>query len=143
MRSSDAGLALIRRFEGFSATPYRCPAGYMTIGYGHMLAPGEHYDRIDEEKAQLLLRQDVRVAEYEVMRLVTRVVHQGAFDALASFTFNLGGAALQRSALRRAINRGDDEETARQWMRWVYAGGRIMQGLVTRRKAELALYFPT
>lgn len=142
MHVSDTGLALIRRFEGFSPTAYICPAGYPTIGYGHVLLPGERYGRIEEAEASALLRQDVRVAERDVSRLITRLAHQGAFDALVSFTFNLGGAALQRSSLRRAIDRGDDEETVRQWMRWVYAGGRVLQGLVARRKAELMLYFP-
>lgn len=140
MRTSEQGLALIRRFEGFAAVPYRCPAGYMTVGYGHVILPHERFDRIDERTAAALLQEDVRIAEREVLRMISRIPHQGAFDALVSFTFNLGGAALQRSSLRRAINGGDDEEAARQWMRWVYAGGRMMAGLVRRREAELALY---
>lgn len=142
MRTSHAGLTLIKRFEGFSARPYRCPAGYMTIGYGHVVLPGEVWeDAIDEDAAGRLLAVDVMVAERAVMRFIDAIKEQARFDALVSFTFNLGAAALQRSQLRQAVNRGDDEAAARQWVRWVYAGGRVLPGLVARRQAELGLYF--
>lgn len=141
MRISHRGLSLIRQYEGFSAVPYWCPAGYRTIGYGHVVLPGEVWDRpLTEEEATGLLREDVRIAEQAVLRQIRYLKGQSAFDALVSFTFNLGEAALQRSRLRLAVNRRDDADTAAQWGRWVYAGGKVLGGLVARRKAELALY---
>lgn len=77
MQTSDAGLALIRRFEGFSPTPYRCPAGYLTIGYGHVIGPRESFARIEEAEALAWLKQDVRVAEQAVSALIAVALRQG------------------------------------------------------------------
>ncbi len=141
MRVSWQGLELIRTFEGFSAVPYLCPAGYATIGYGHVVLAHEVWDRpIDEARGMQLLEKDAQAAEVAVRRLLPNVTAQNGFDALVSFTFNLGAAALQRSQLRQAILRGETEAIAKQWLRWVYAKGRILPGLVRRRQAELALY---
>lgn len=141
MHISQEGLSLIKRYEGFSPVPYRCPAGYLTIGYGHVVMPGERWEQpVGEDEATQILRRDVRIAERGVSRQISYLKGQGAFDALVSFTFNLGEAALQRSRLRAAVNRKDDADTAAQWGRWVYAAGRVLPGLVARRKAELALY---
>ena len=100
------GLDLIKRFEGFSQTVYFCPAGYPTIGYGHVVKDDEDFSEgIDEAEAEELLRQDTMIAERAVLRLINVPLTDGQFDALVSFTFNLGGGALQRSTLRRKINR--------------------------------------
>ncbi|MEJ0009880.1 MAG: lysozyme [Alphaproteobacteria bacterium] len=141
MRTSEAGIALIKHFEGFSALPYRCPAGYLTIGYGHLLtgAKGEPA-QLDAAGAETLLRADLRLAEEAVGRLIARALAQCQFDALASFTFNLGAGALQRSTLRRCVDRGEDRGAAQQFLRWVFARGRKLPGLVRRRSAEAALY---
>lgn len=139
LRTSENGLALIRRFEGFSATPYRCPAGYLTVGYGHVIKT-EQFPTITVETAERLLAQDVYIAEGAVGRLISEKLNQNQWDALASFTFNLGAVALQRSALRACINRGDHAGAAEQFGRWVYAGGRKLPGLITRRNAEKTLY---
>lgn len=142
MKISSAGLTLIRQFEGFSPTPYRCPAGIWTIGYGHVLLPAEEGSllRVDEAMAKTLLRGDVRHAERAVRRLIRTPLTQSQFDALVSFTFNLGAAALQRSSLRRSIHRREEGEVAQQWMRWVWGGGRKLAGLAKRRAAELRMY---
>lgn len=140
MRMSETGLSLIRHFEGFSATPYRCPAGYLTIGYGHVLAPGEDFQLIDHAKAGHLLQQDVKQAEQAVAALIEVALRPHQFDALVSFTFNLGSGALQRSTLRRVVNRGEHDEVPAQLQRWVFAGGRRLPGLVCRRHAESRLY---
>lgn len=140
-RVSERGLALIRTFEGFSARPYRCPAGYWTIGYGHVMRPGEHFPaEIDEAAAATLLRHDLAAAERAVRRLIEAPLRQGQFDALASFTFNLGAGALQRSTLRRRANRREHALAAAEFSRWVWAGGRKLPGLVRRRAAEALLY---
>lgn len=140
MQVSHAGLALIREFEGFCAAPYRCPAGLWTVGYGHVLAPHEPLITITQAEAEALLRKDVRHAAQSVKALVNVPLTQGQFDALVSFTFNLGSGAFERSTLRRVVNQGAHDEVPEQLMRWVYAAGRKMPGLLRRRAAEAALY---
>ena len=135
------GLDLIKRFEGFSRIVYFYPAGYPTIGYGHVVKDDEDFSAgIDEAQAEALLRQDARIAERAVLRLINVPLTDGQFDALVSFTYNLGGGALQRSTLRRKINREEHAEVPEQFMRWVWAGGRKLKGLVRRRAAESKLY---
>ena len=135
------GLDLIKRFEGFSRTVYCCPAGYYTIGYGHVVKSDENFTAgIDEEQADALLRQDAVIAKRAILRLINVPLTDGQFDALVSFTYNLGGGALQRSTLRRKINRAEHTEVPEQFMRWVWAGGRKLKGLIRRREAESQLY---
>ncbi|MBB65534.1 MAG: muraminidase [Waddliaceae bacterium] len=135
------GLDLIKRFEGFSRTVYFCPAGYPTIGYGHVVKPYENFSAgIDEAQAEELLRQDAVIAERAVLRLINVPLTDGQFDALVSFTYNLGGGALQRSTLRRKINREEHADVPEQFMRWVWAGGRKLKGLIRRREAETEIY---
>jgi lysozyme len=95
---------------------------------------------ITPEQAEALLRQDVQAAERAVLRLITVPLTDGQFDALVSFTFNLGAGALQRSTLRRKVNRGDHANVPAEFRKWVWAGGRKLEGLVKRREAELLLY---
>ncbi len=140
MRTSSAGLALIARFEGFSPTPYHCPAGILTIGIGHAIRAGERFETLSEDEALALLRQDVALAERAVARLIQVPLTQHQFDALISFTFNLGSGALQRSRLRRLINRAEHDAVPAELLRWVWAGGRKLPGLVRRRAAEGRLY---
>lgn len=137
------GLDLICHFEGFSPIIYLCPAGYPTIGYGHLIteANKERFlDGIDELEALDLLKTDVQKAEQSVLRLINVPLTDGQFDALVSFTFNLGGGALQRSTLRRKVNRGEHSAVPAEFMKWVWAGGRKQKGLVRRRRAEGLLY---
>ena len=135
------GIDLIKRFEGFSRTVYFCPAGYPTIGYGHVVKPHENFSAgINEVQAEELLCQDAVIAERAVLRLINVPLTDGQFDALVSFTYNLGGGALQRSTLRRKINREEHAEVPEQFMRWVWAGGRKLKGLIRRREAEVTLY---
>jgi len=134
------GIDLIKRFEGFSSTVYICPAGYPTIGYGHLVRSGESYAVISETEAEGLLRKDVESAERAVLRLVSVPLTDGQFDALVSFTFNLGAGALQRSTLRRKVNQQAHREVPEQFMRWVWAGGRQLSGLARRRAAEVESY---
>lgn len=134
------GIDLIKWFEGFSSTVYICPAGYPTIGYGHLVRSSEFFTEITETEAEELLRKDVESAERAVLRLVNVPLTDGQFDALVSFTFNLGGGAFQRSTLRRKVNRQAHAEVPGQLMRWVWAGGRKLKGLCIRREAESKLY---
>lgn len=138
---TEDGLRLIRRFEGFSAVPYLCPAGYLTVGYGHVVKnPDAFRQPITEDEAAEILAVDVETAERAVLRLISVLLTDGQFDALVSFTFNLGAGALQRSTLRRKVNREEHEDAAAEFLRWVWAGGRKLNGLIRRRQAEAALY---
>jgi len=137
------GLDLIKRFEGFSPMIYICPAGYPTIGYGHVVRDDERdrfADGIDEEEAEDLLQGDVRWAERGVLRLIDVPLTDGQFDALVSFTFNLGTGALQRSMLRRKVNQEEHAQVPQEFMRWVWAGGRKLRGLVARRARKSVRY---
>jgi lysozyme len=134
------GLALIKHFEGFSPIIYLDAAGLPTIGYGHLVRRDEQSKwphGIGEEEAEYLLAADVGESERAVLRLITVPLSDGQFDALVSFTFNLGGGALQRSALRRKVNRIEFGPVPDEFRRWVWAGGRKLSGLARRREAEI------
>jgi lysozyme len=140
---TEKGLGIIKKFEGFSPTVYICPAGYPTIGYGHVVKLQERErfaGGITAEQAEALLRQDVQTAERAVLRLITVPLKDGQFDALVSFIFNLGAGALQRSTLRRKVNSGDHAAVPGEFGKWVWAGGRKLEGLVKRREAEWIHY---
>jgi GH24 family phage-related lysozyme (muramidase) len=140
---TEAGLDLIKRFEGFSPTIYICPAGYPTIGYGHVVLVHEREQFaacLTQAEATDILRKDVGIAERAVVRLISVPLTDGQFDALVSFTFNLGAGSLQRSTLRRLVNRGEHEGVPSELMKWVWAAGRRLPGLVRRRKAEALAY---
>lgn len=136
--------AVIRRFEGLRLQPYLCPSGYWTIGYGHRLGESAGSPPpaapVTQEEVARWLQQDVNAAHDALMRLTQVTLSQPQVDALCSFIFNLGPAAFQRSALRRAVNRGAHHDAAQQFSRWVWADGRKLPGLVARRQAEAALY---
>jgi GH24 family phage-related lysozyme (muramidase) len=140
---TDAGLDLIKQFEGFSPTVHTCPAGYPTIGYGHVVLAHEREQfaaGIMQSDATELLRKDVGIAERAVLRLISVPLTDGQFDALVSFTFNLGASALQRSTLRRKVNSGEHSAVPMELMKWVWAAGKKLPGLVRRRQAEGAIY---
>lgn len=138
--SSD-GLALIKLFEGFRPMPYLDVAGFPTVGMGHLIRQGEDFTQgISEAEGEDLLRRDVEQFERAVVRLTPRQLDQSQFDALVSFTFNLGVGAYQRSTLRQCVIAGHDDMVPAQFMRWNRAGGMVRLGLTRRRKAEAALY---
>ena len=139
MRISERGIALIKRYEGFSPVPYVCPAGYLTVGYGHVMQAYEAIELREEEATEVLIT-DACIAEVAVMRLIRTPLTQLQFDALVSFTFNLGAGALQRSTLRRKINLGEHSAVPHELSKWVFAAGKRLPGLVARRKAEATLY---
>lgn len=137
------GLKLIKRFEGFSAKAYLDSAGFPTIGFGHLIKPHEKYllkNTITAAQAEELLIQDIAVAENAVARLISVPLTDNQFDALVSFTFNLGGGTLQRSTLRAKLNRQEYWCVPAELMRYVYAGDKKISGLVMRRMAEVELF---
>ncbi len=137
------GIDLIKHFEGFEPEIYLDAAGFPTIGYGHLLRSGEakmFENGISPEAGEALLIKDVLSAEQAVCRLIRVPLTDGQFNALVSFTFNLGSGALQRSTLRHKVNREEHSEVPEQLMRWVWADGRRLQGLIRRRFAETEFY---
>lgn len=101
---------------------------------------GTFTEGITKLEAERLLRKDVCFAERAVLRLIKVPLSDGQFDALVSFTFNLGSGSLQRSTLRRKLNRAEYDSIPNELMRWVNAGGRRLKGLVRRRAAEAELF---
>lgn len=139
MKISQAGLDLIKEFEGFEPEAYLCPAGIWTIGYGHTGDVSEG-QTVTEEEAEELLRQDVAFAEDAVTDYVEGDLTQGQFDALVCFVFNIGAGAFRDSTLLRLLNQGDNEGAAEQFLRWNKAGGKVLSGLTRRREAERELF---
>jgi lysozyme len=134
-------LELIKRFEGFSSTVYLCPAGVPTIGYGHAVKPRETFEQpMSEDTAMLLLQKDLYQFQLSVQRLITAPLNDNQYSAILSFTYNLGGGALQRSTLRQKLNRGEYETAADEFGKWVFANGRKLKGLIYRRSAEEKLF---
>lgn len=135
-QTSEDGVELIKHFEGLRLTRYNDAAGKPTIGYGHLIQSGELFPtRIMEDVAEELLRNDLRIAEEAVLRRTERELTQGEFDALVSFTFNLGAHNLAHSTLLRKVN-ADDYTAAGEFGRWIFAGGKPLSGLIKRRAAE-------
>ena len=138
--TNQNGIRLIKFFEGFRSKPYICSGGHNTIGFGHKILAHEKFDYISRSEAESILRNDLLCAEKSVLRNITYVLSDDQFAALVSFTFNMGGSALQRSTIRQKINYGQYKDAGLEFLRWVYAGGKILPGLVKRRKAEHNLF---
>ncbi len=139
--TNQIGIEFIKNFEGFSAKPYICSGGHRTIGYGHKIRANESFNEIDISAAKNLLKQDLLIAESAVIKLINRPLTDNQFAALVSFTYNLGSAALQRSTLRQKVNYGLHKEIEHEFLRWIYANGKKLKGLIRRRKSESMLFF--
>ena len=141
MEASDILIEKLKEFEGFRRDAYRDAAGVLTIGYGHTAKDVREGDRLTMYGAEQLLMIDLKEHEAAVRRLnVART--QGQFDALVSFAFNLGIGRLQRSTLLKTIrNGGSKAQIQREFKRWVFAGGKPLQGLVKRREWEGRRFF--
>lgn len=141
MKLSETGLALIKEFEGCELIAYRDAVNVLTIGYGHTGPDVTENLVISQERAEELLRQDVAIFEKGVEELVTVPLTQFEFDALVSFSYNLGLGALQRSTLLKLLNEGKPRSVvANEFPRWNQADGKVLQGLTRRRNAEKALF---
>ena len=146
MKISDSGLELIAHFEGFSSKPYLCPAGVLTIGYGTTIySNGKHVkmsdDNITKDEALEIMRDQIdKTYGTAVNRYVQIELTQNQFDALTSFTYNLGAGNLRSSTLLRKLNQGKMGRAGREFLKWDRAGGRKLAGLTRRRKAEMELF---
>ena len=137
---SHRGLDLIKEFEGYSPQPYRCQAGKMTIGYGHMIKRGEKFGRINREQAEKLLEQDVSVAEETIKNHVKVPLTRNQYDAVCSFVYNTGAYNFGNSTLLRKLNSRDYNGAASEFLKWVNAAGKKSEGLERRRLNEKRLF---
>lgn len=135
----DSTLQLIKRFEGFSPTPYPDAQGY-SIGYGHFILPGEAYQYLTEPEAYELLRSDARKFADTVKRTVTVELSQNQFDALVSLAYNIGASAFANSTLVKLLNAGDYDGAAAQFARWNKSQGAVLPALVARRETERQMF---
>ena len=138
-RTSGKGIDLIKRWEGYRSIAYLCPANVWTIGYGHTatVKPGMCINQVEAEE---LLKSDLRRFENAISNLVKVPLTQAQFDALVSFTFNVGISAFGKSTLRKKLNRKDYSGAANEFGRWVNANGKRLVGLVNRREEERKLF---
>lgn len=166
MKTSEAGLHLMHKFEGYKNKPYLCPAHIWSVGWGTVLyqnqiklpmirVEGKDVSMIRKEyplrqednrvwsKEELveIFKNDLASFERAVLRLVPGCAgHQGRFDALVCLAYNIGAGNLQRSTIRMKANRGDWEGAAEAFMAWTKGGGKVLPGLVKRRQAEISLF---
>lgn len=139
MKTSDAGIKFIKNFEGLRLKAYKDVVGVWTIGYGTTKGVKSGQE-VTEEEAEELLRSDVSDFESAVNKVVKVPLAQHEFDALVSFTYNVGRVALVNSSLLTMLNVGEKAKAADQLLRWDKAKGRVIKGLTNRRRAERAMF---
>lgn len=144
MKTSQAGIDLIHSFESLRLKAYPDPGSKdgkpWTIGFGSTgadIGPGTVWTK---EKADQRFANDLGKFEKAVSSLVRVPLTQHQFDALVSFTYNLGAGSLKSSTLLKMLNAGDYEGAGKQLLRWTKNDGIEMSGLVRRRKAELKMF---
>ncbi len=156
MRVSQKCIQQIKQDEGVKNKPYQCPALLWTVGVGHVIDPNhakvpfadrkalpipDGWNRVlSAEEVDEILRKDLARFEAGVLRVIKVKLTQGQFDALVSFSFNVGLGSLQNSTLRMKLNRGDYEGAAEQFLVWTKAGPKTLPGLVKRRTHEKEMF---
>jgi lysozyme len=156
VKVSEKLIEMIKHDEGVVMRPYQCPALLWTIGVGHVIDPMHARVKLADRKAlpipegwnrvlsmdevNAILKKDLNRFEAGVMRLCPKTDKQSQFDALVSFSFNVGLGNLQNSTLRMKHNRGEFEAAAEEFLKWNKAGGKVLKGLDKRRRGEKALY---
>lgn len=155
----------MHEFEGYRSRPYKCSARIWTVGWGHAMYPGQlrlpnvrkgsytgmirdefplkpEDDREwSREELEQIFKDDLRRFEVGVLKMCPKLIDQGLFDACVAISFNMGLGNFQRSSIRQRINRGESmERVAEAFMMWTKAGGKVLNGLVRRRKAEIGLF---
>ena len=156
MKVSQKCIDQIKKDEGVRNKPYQCPALLWTVGVGHVIDPNHAkvpmadrkqlpiptgWDRVlSADEIDDILRTDLARFEAGVLRLIKVPLTQGQFDALVSFSFNVGLGNLQNSTLRMKVNRSEFEAAAEQFLVWTKAGGKVLPGLVKRRTHEKEMF---
>ena len=140
MKINQKGIKLIKSHEGCRLRPYKDVAGKWTIGYGHLIKRGERFGTITRKEATQLLKLDVVFAERAVSKYVKVRLKQNQFNALVSWTFNLGSGSLRASTMLKRLNERAYVKVPGEMLRWVLAGNKPYAGLI-RRRAEEAMLF--
>jgi lysozyme len=138
---SDSGLKMIENFEGFEAMPYPDPpgSGKFSVGYGHQIQQGEDFSNgVDEATAQMLLAQDVQIAQNVIYDDIQVALSPSQFDALTSFIFNVGTGSAEKGTVLDKINAGDFSGAAATMKEYIHSGGKINNELIARREVEAA-----
>lgn len=139
MKTSQQGIDFIKRHEALRLTAYKDAVGVWTIGYGHT-STAKQGMIITEAEAERLLKLDLKTAEDEINKH-SLPLKQYQFDALTSFVFNVGIGSFRRSTLLKRLKMDvNHPDIINQFNRWVYGGGKILKGLVKRRREEANLY---
>lgn len=141
-RASDTLISKLKEFEGLCLVAYKPTKAerWWTIGYGHSTGDVRAGMRINEEKAEELLKRDLFFVE-RFINGIPKIKTQGQFDALVSFTYNVGAGKLKTSTLlKKIMHDAPTEEIQREFMKWVYSGGKKLDGLVKRRRWEAERY---
>lgn len=139
MTHSENATRLVANFEGLELCSYQDQRGIWTIGFGHTagVKPGQS---CTQAQAQAWLDDDLKRADDAVNHYVRVDLTQNQFDALVSFTYNVGAGNLEDSTLLRLLNEGDKPGASKQFLEWIHAGKQVSAGLVRRRFAEQALF---
>lgn len=147
MKLNNDGYRLISKHEGFRSKPYLCPAKIATIGYGNTYYPdGTRVTLLDkeitEQQAFDMFKEIADRFAKKVSRLVTSPINQNQFNALVSFSYNVGMANFMKSTLLKKVNANhNDASITNEFMKWNKAGGKELRGLTLRRKDEALIYF--
>lgn len=139
MKISENGIELIKNFEGYKEKAYKCPAGVWTIGYGHTQGVREG-DSCTQAQAKDFLLSDLKTIERVINANVKQKITQNQFDALCSFTYNVGISAFAHSTLLKFLNQRNYFLAADQFDRWVFINGKVSNGLKNRRTKEKELF---
>ena len=139
MKVSQECIDLIKFFEGFESKAYLCPASVWTIGYGRTKNVQEG-DMVNELQAERDLLEELEEFAKQVQNTVKIDLKQNEFDALTSWTYNLGVGNLQSSTLLKKLNSGDKNSVPSEMIRWNKAAGKVLAGLTRRREAEAKLW---
>lgn len=135
----EKAIDLIKKYEGFSARPYKCPAGVLTIGYGRTIDV-RPYEITTEEAETVWLSKYVKTIADQILAVVKVELSNNQICALIDFVYNLGISNFKSSTLLRKINQGDFSAAANELLRWNKAGGIVLKGLENRRIAERMLF---
>lgn len=135
----EKAIDLIKKYEGFSARPYKCPAGVLTIGYGRTINV-KPYDITTKEAETIWLDKYVKTIADQILAIVKVELSNNQICALIDFVYNLGIGNFKSSTLLRKINQGDFSAAANEFLKWNKAGGIVLKGLENRRIAERMLF---
>lgn len=140
MKATARAVNLIKQFESCALKAYKCPAGVLTIGWGNT-SHAKAGMTCTQAQAYAWLNEDISNTERIIIEALDGApINQDQYDALVSFVFNIGGGNFQKSTMLKKIKAGDYSGAAAEFGRWVYAGKKILPGLVMRRATEKALF---